>query len=94
MPTGSIAEMVLNRDLASLHGISNTQELNRLFAILAKNTGLEVSIEELTRALGVAKNTLRKYLDYLEHAYLIRRLPRVDQSAQRFKRAVDRQSVV
>jgi len=88
MPTGSIAEMVLNRDLASLHGISNTQELNRLFAILAKNTGLEVSIEELTRALGVAKNTLRKYLDYLEHAYLIRRLPRVDQSAQRFKRAV------
>jgi len=52
------------------------------------NTGLEVSIEELTRALGVAKNTLRKYLDYLEHAYLIRRLPRVDQSARRFKRVV------
>ena len=46
--------------MLSLHGISNTQELNRLFAILAKNTGLEVSIEELTRALGVAKNTLRR----------------------------------
>ncbi len=88
MATGSIADRVLNKDLASLHGISDTRELNRLFAILAKNTALEVSIEELTKALGVAKNTLRKYLDYLEHAYLIRRLPRVDQSAQRFKRAV------
>ncbi|MDA1090539.1 MAG: AAA family ATPase [Proteobacteria bacterium] len=81
-------ENFLNNDLASLHGISDTQELNRLFAILAKNTGLEVSLEELTKALGVAKNTLRKYLDYLERAFLIRRLPRVDQSANRFKRAV------
>lgn len=83
-----LIERVLNKDLASLHGISDTQELNRLFAIVAKNTGLEVSIEELTKALGVAKNTLRKYLDYLEHAYLIHRLPRVDQSGHRFKRAV------
>ena len=35
----------------------------------------------------MAKNTLRKYLDYLEHAFLIRRLARVDRSAKRFQRA-------
>jgi hypothetical protein len=87
-PEQNKIEGLLNTDLASLHGISNTQELNRLLAILATNTGREVSFEDLTNALGVAKNTLRKYLDYLERAFLIRRLTRVDQSANRFKRAV------
>jgi predicted AAA+ superfamily ATPase len=79
---------VLHKDLAGLHGINDTRELNRLFALLARNTALEVSIEELAKAVGVAKNTLRKYLDYLESAFLIRRLARVDRHAKRFQRAV------
>ncbi|NQU61166.1 MAG: AAA family ATPase [Rhodospirillales bacterium] len=83
-----LAAKVLHKDLASLAGINDIQELNRLFAILAFNTAREVTIEELTKAVGVAKNTLRKYLDYLEHAFLIRRLPRVDRQAKPFQRAV------
>ena len=83
-----LADGVLHKDLAGLHGINDTRELNRLFALLARNTGLEVSIEELAKAVGVAKNTLRKYLDYLESAFLIRRLSRVDRQAKRFQRAV------
>lgn len=87
-PDDEFAERILNGDMASLHGISDARDLNRLFVLLAKNTGLEVRYEDLTKAIGVAKNTLRKYLDYLEQAFLIRRLPRVDQSGKRFKRAV------
>ena len=83
-----LADGVLHKDLAGLHGINDTRELNRLFALLARNTALEVSIEELAKAVGVAKNTLRKYLDYLESAFLIRRLPRLDRHAKRFQRAV------
>jgi hypothetical protein len=81
-----IIDKVLLRDLPSLYGISDTQELNRLFATLAYNTGNEVNLEELSKASNVAKNTLRKYLDYLEAAFLIQRLHRVDQNARRFQR--------
>ncbi len=83
-----LIDKVLHKDLAGLHGINDTRELIRLFTVLARNTGLEVSIEGLTKAMGVAKNTIRKYLDYLEHAFLIRRVARVDRSAKRFRRAV------
>ena len=83
-----IPERVLHKDLASLAGVNDAQELNRLFAILALNTGREVTMEELATAAGIAKNTLRKYLDYLEGAFLIRRLARVDKLAKRFQRAV------
>jgi predicted AAA+ superfamily ATPase len=82
-----IIDKVLLRDLPSLYGVSDTTELNRLFTILAYNTGSEVNLEGLSQASGVAKNTLRKYIEYLEAAFLIHRLYRVDENARRFKRA-------
>ncbi len=81
-----IIDKVLLRDLPSLYGISDIQELNRLFTTLAYNTGNEISLEDLSQSAGVAKNTLRRYLDYLEAAFLIRRVHRVDQNARHFKR--------
>lgn len=83
-----IIDKVLLRDLPSLYGISDSRELNQLFSLLAYNTGQEVSLDGLSKSSGVAKNTIRKYLDYLEAAFLIHRVYRVDQSAHRFKRAV------
>ncbi len=82
-----IIDKVLLRDLPSLYGIGDTTELNRLFTVIAYNTGNEVNIEELSKASGVAKNTLKKYVEYLEAAFLIHRLYRVDQNARHFKRA-------
>ncbi|MBQ0961887.1 ATP-binding protein [Ideonella sp. 4Y11] len=83
-----IIDKVLLRDLPSLYGISDIQELNRLFTTLAYNTGNEVSLEGLSQSSGVAKNTIRRYLEYLEAAFLIRRVERIDNNAKRFKRAV------
>ena len=81
-----IIDKVLLRDLPSLYGISDPQELNRLFTVLALNTGLEVNIDGLSQSSNVSKNTLKKYLDYLEAAFLIVRLPRMDQNGRRFKK--------
>lgn len=83
-----IIDKVLLRDLPSLYGISDIQELNRLFTTLAYNTGNEVSLEGLSKSSGVAKNTIKRYLEYLEAAFLISRIERIDQNAKRFKRAL------
>lgn len=81
-----IIDKVLLRDLPSLYGIPDIQELNRLFAVLAYNTGRELSYDALSKNSGISKNTLKKYLEYLEAAFLIRRMYRIDQNAQRLKR--------
>ena len=83
-----IIDKVLLRDLPSLYGINDIQELNRLFTTLAYNSGNEVSLEKLSQASGVAKNTIKRYLEYLEAAFLIKRVERIDQNAKRFKRAM------
>lgn len=84
----NLIDRVLHKDMAGLMGIANSQDVNRLFGVLVVNTGREVSIEELSAITGIAKNTLRKYLDYLEHAFLIRRLMRIDRKGQHYERAV------
>ncbi len=82
-----IIDKVLLRDLPSLYGIQDIQELNSLFTTLAFNTAQEVSLEELCKGSGVAKNTIKKYIEYLEAAFLIRTVHRIDKNARRFKRA-------
>ncbi len=82
-----IIDKVLLRDLPGLYGIQDIQELNYLFTTLAFNTSKEISLEQLARGSEVAKNTIKRYLEYLEAAFLIKIVHRVDRSAKRFKRA-------
>ncbi|OFV95870.1 MAG: ATPase [Acidobacteria bacterium RIFCSPLOWO2_12_FULL_54_10] len=82
-----IIDKVLLRDLPSLYGIGDIQELNYLFTTLAFNTANEISLEELSKNSGVAKNTIKKYIEYLEAAFLIKVVHRVDHNAKRFRRA-------
>lgn len=81
-----IVDKVLLRDLPSLYGISDTRELNSLFTTIAYNTGSEFSLEALSKQSQVPKNTLKKYIEYLEAAYLIKQVKRVDQAGKQFRR--------
>ena len=82
-----IIDKVLLRDLPSLYGISDIQELNHLFTTLAFNTANEISLDPLAVKSGLAKNTIKRYIQYLEAAFLIKTINRVDVNARRFKRA-------
>ncbi|HYH20535.1 MAG TPA: AAA family ATPase [Azospirillum sp.] len=77
---------LLHQDLPGLTGIASTPELNALLALLARNTGREVSIEAIAERAGIAKNTIRRYLDYLEASHLIIRMGRVHPEGGRFRR--------
>jgi uncharacterized protein len=81
-----IIDKVLLRDLPSIYGITDTRELNSLFTTLTLNTALEVSLDGLSQTSAVAKNTLKRYIDYLEAAFLIKRVRRIDQNARHFQR--------
>ncbi len=81
-----IVDKVLLRDLPSLYGIKDVQELNRFFTYIAYNTGNEFSYETMAKESGIQKDTLKKYLEYLEAAFLIKALNKVDVNAKRLKR--------
>ena len=59
-----------------------------MFATLAYNSGQEISYESLSSTSGIAKNTIKRYIEYLEAAFLLVTVQRLDQNAKRFKRKV------
>jgi len=81
-----IVDKVLLRDLPSLYGINDVQELNRFFTYIAYNTGKEFSYESISKESGIQKVTLKKYLEYLESAFLIKVLNKVGVNAKSLKR--------
>ncbi len=81
-----IVDKVLLRDLPSLYGISDVQELNSLFTMIAYHSGMEFSYEGLAKESGVKKETIRRYVQYLEAAFLIKVVARTDDTAKRFQR--------
>lgn len=81
-----IVDKVLLRDLPSLYGIKDVQELNRFFTYIAYNTGNEFSYERMSKESGIQKDTLKKYLEYLEAAFLVKVLNKVDVNAKRLQR--------
>ena len=85
---GRIVRDSLLGDLPARHGIADPAEFGRLLAGIAFNTGREVSLAGLAKASGAAKNTIRRYLDLMEDAFLIRRMYRVDDTGRPYQRAV------
>ncbi len=83
-----IIDKVLLRDLPSLYGISDIQELNRLFVHIAFRSGNEFSYENLSTESGIRKDTIRKYLEYLEAAFLIKVVNKIDQNAKQLKKVM------
>ena len=81
-----IVDKVLLRDLPSIYGIRTVQELNRFFSFLAYKTGNEFSYENLSKDSGIQKDLLKRYLEYLEAAFLIRILKKVNVNSKRLKR--------
>ncbi|MDY4752909.1 MAG: ATP-binding protein [Prevotella sp.] len=81
-----IVDKVLLRDLPSLYGISDVQELNSLFTMIAYHSGMEFSYESMAKESGVKKDIIRKYIQYLESAFLIKIVTRTDDTAKRFQR--------
>ncbi len=82
-----IIDKVLLRDLPLLYGIEDIQELNSLFTYIAYHTGYEMSLDSISSSSGVSKNTIKKYITYLEAAFLIKVINRVNESGEKFKRA-------
>ncbi|MBI4825729.1 MAG: ATP-binding protein [Nitrospirae bacterium] len=69
-----IVNSYLYKDILELEGIRHSGKLVRLLQLLAFQIGKEVSYNELGTQLGMSKNTVEKYLDLLEKAFVIFRL--------------------
>lgn len=71
----NLADSYLYKDILSFNTIKKPEILEKLLQALAYQIGQEVSFNELSKLLGIDKNTVSSYIDILENNYVIFRLP-------------------
>lgn len=71
-----IVDKVLKRDMTAIFGVRKIIELEQIFIYLCMNDGLILSMEKLCSNLpnNTTKNTVQKFIDLFESAYLIYKL--------------------
>lgn len=78
---------VVHRDVAARHGLRGTRHVMSLLLFLFANTGQPVSLQRLTKSLGVPTvSQTSRYVGLLEDAYLLFPVPKLSPSYR--KRAV------
>ncbi len=71
----NLASSYLFKDILNYQGIRKPEILEKLLTALALQIGSQVSYNELSNMLKINKDTITKYIDLLEKAYVIFRLP-------------------
>ena len=82
----SLLDAVLQKDIQQRFKIRNMDALKKTAYHLISNACQTVNYEELSDLLGVSDKTVRKYVDYLQQAFLIQLLPKFSyKSRERIK---------
>jgi len=77
-----LANSYLYKDLLTLEQVKKPVLLEKLLKALALQTGSEVSYHELAQITGANKQTVEKYIDLLEKAYVIFVLPALNKNVR------------
>lgn len=70
----NIRDAYLLKDILELENIRNPTKLGDLLKLLAFQIGQEVSLGELSNQLGLAKQSVERYIDLLEKTFVIKRV--------------------
>lgn len=100
MQTGGIPEYVLTGDIAYLvellddiiykdiiaaHGIRDKKIIRDYFRLLMERAGKQVSLNKISKILGIGVDTARRYLSYFEDTYLVHPIERCGKLNERLK---------
>ncbi len=70
----SFIQTYIERDLPMLGLSSKTSDIHRLFRMISHIHGQQLNYNTLSKSLGLSSPTIKKQVDFLEHAYIIRLL--------------------
>jgi len=77
-----LADSYLYKDLLMLEQIKKPILLEKLLKALALQVGSEVSYHELAQTIQADKGTVEKYIDLLEKAFVLFRLPALNRNVR------------
>ncbi len=69
-----VVDAYLLRDILAFDGLKHSQKMYDLLRLIAYQSGSEVSLDELGSQLSLSRNTVERYLDLLQKAFVLFRI--------------------
>lgn len=86
-----IVDKALKRDLPTIYGIRNINDIEKIFLYLCYTSSNIINIQTLSKELqGVSRNTVEKYIGYLESSNLIYISPLVNVGTKQMLKSQDK----
>lgn len=82
----NIIEKIVYQDITRLFKVREPFVLEQVFKIILFDPGEIINIDTLSREIGISRQTISLYLDYLENSFLIKKLYNFSRNARKTER--------
>ncbi len=84
----NVIEKVIYRDIPQILPIKDPAVLDQVLKIIIQDPGEAINLDELSRDIGIARQTISIYIDYLEKSFLIKKLYNYSRNARKTQRSL------
>src|SRR3989344_7941899 len=70
-----VVDKIIYKDLPDVFEVKNSTLMKSIFNVIYNDPGQIIEIQELSKELGVSRQLVSNYLEYLEQAFLIKKNP-------------------
>jgi len=84
----SVIDKILFKDIPALFKIRNAEVLSEILDIIAFQPGQIIDITKLSKELGLTRQAVSSYLDYLEKSFLVKKVYNFSKNLRKQKRSL------
>jgi predicted AAA+ superfamily ATPase len=81
----NLIDSVIYKDIAFYHGVRDVKSLKNFFRLLMERAGKQLSLNKISKILGVSVETLKRYFEYFQNTYLIYTIERCGKLNERLR---------
>lgn len=82
----NVIEKIIYRDIPQIMAVREPAVLEQIFKIILLDPGQIINFDEMAREIGISRQTISLYLDYLEKSFLIRKLYNFSRNTRKTQR--------
>jgi len=75
-----LIQSIIYKDIIAYHGITNEKVIKELFILLCQRVGKPISYSKIANVLTISVDSVKRYIDYFEKAYLFYVIDRYSKS--------------
>lgn len=81
----NLTDAIIYKDIAFYHGVKDITSLKEFFRLLMERAGKQISLNKISKEMGISSETVNRYFSYFQDTYLIYTIERCGKLNERIR---------